>query len=97
MLEIMTSEASKGSKNKARDRTIKYDKYVQMKRFNNDQHLQFYMYDFMYVDTDTITEEEYFSSTRNIFENYKKMSTPGPVPKYWILFCYIFQKIISWI
>ena len=30
------------------------DKYAQMKRFRHDQRLQVYMYDFIYVDPETM-------------------------------------------
>ena len=39
------------------------NKYEQMKRFNYDLRLQVYMYDFMYVYTETMAEEEYFIAT----------------------------------
>ena len=55
-----------------------------MKRFYQEQQLQVYMNAFMDVDPETIPEQEYFSATKIIFENYKKMSTPGPVPKIWL-------------
>ena len=60
-----------------------------MKRFNHDYQLQIYMYAFMYVDTETIPVEDYFTATKEIVENYKKISTPGPVPKHWLVFSYI--------
>ena len=33
------------------------NKYAQMKKFNCDHRIQVYMYDFMYVDPDTMSEE----------------------------------------
>ena len=60
-----------------------------MKRFHCDFQLQVYMYDFMYVDTKTIPEEEYFPATKKYAEKYKKISTPVPVPKHWLRFSYI--------
>ena len=39
---------------------LKNDTYVQMKRFNYDPQPQVYMYVFMYVDPETMAEEEYF-------------------------------------
>ena len=33
--------------------------------------------------------EEYFTATKIFVDNYKKMSTPVPVPKYWLGFSYI--------
>ena len=57
-------------------------KYSQLKRFCHDHQLQVYMFDFMYVDTEIIPVEDYFSATDKNLKNYKKMSTPGPVPKH---------------
>ena len=65
------------------------DKYTQLKRFHNDQQLQVYMYDFMYVDPETVTMEDHFPATKPFFMNYKKISTPGPAPKHWLGFSYI--------
>ena len=53
------------------------------------------MYDVMYVDTETISEEDYFPDTKTFVANHKKMSTSGPVPKKWLGFSYISQKIMS--
>ena len=39
------------------------------------------MYDFMYVDTETMTEEDYFPATKKFVENHNKSSSRGPVPK----------------
>ena len=44
---------------------------------------------FMYVDLETILVEEYFPDTKTFVKNYKKISTPGPVPKYWLGFSHI--------
>ena len=65
------------------------DKNAQMERIYHDQQLQVYMYDFMYVELDTMPPEDNFSDTRTFVDNYKKMSTPGPVPKNWLEFSYI--------
>ena len=46
------------------------------------------MYDFMYVDPETISGEEIFPATETFVEKYKKNSTPVPVPKHWIRCCY---------
>ena len=35
-----------------------------MKRFNHDYQLQFPIYNFMYVDRETIPDEENFSATK---------------------------------
>ena len=43
----------------------------------------------MYVGPQTMPVEEHFPTTKTCDVNYKKMSTPGPVPKYWLGFSYI--------
>ena len=48
--------------------------------FNLDHRLQVYMYAFMYVDTETMAEEEYFPSTKHLFQT-TKMSALVPIPK----------------
>ena len=65
------------------------DTYSQLKRFHCDCRLQLYMYYFMYVDTETIPVKDYFPSAKNIDDNYKKVSTLGPVPKHYLAFSYI--------
>ena len=47
------------------------------------------MYAFVYVDPKTMPVEENFNATKTFVGNYRKISTPGPVPKYWIGFSYI--------
>ena len=71
------------------------NKYAQLEKFHHDLRLQVYMYAFVYVDIDTITVEDHFPSTKTFLENYKKMSTPGPVPKCWLGFSYIRFKNMS--
>ena len=61
---------------------IKNDRYALMKRCNYDLQLQVYMYDLMYVNPETMAEENYFPATSIFFEDYKKMSNSGPVPKH---------------
>ena len=68
---------------------LKNDKYAQIKSFHYDYQLQVYMYNFMYVDPETMAEEEYFPSTKTFVTNYKNMSTTGPVPKHWIVCSYL--------
>ena len=65
------------------------NKYALLKRFHYEGRLQFYMYAFMYANPEIIPVEEYFAATWTFFANYKKMSTPGPVPKNWLGFSYI--------
>ena len=60
-----------------------------MKRFHHDLRLQFNMYTFMYVDTETMPEDAYFPETKTFVEKYNKRSIPEPVPKYWLGFSYI--------
>ena len=60
-----------------------------MKIFQHEIQLQVYMYALIHADTETITNECYFLATKTFVENYKKMSTPGLVPKHLIRFSYI--------
>ena len=39
-------------------------KYAQLESFYRDLQLQVYMYDFMYVDTDTLPVEDHFPDTK---------------------------------
>ena len=50
------------------------------------------MYDFVYVDTKTMLEDDYFLATTIFVQDYKNRSTPGPVSKYWIEFSYIHSQ-----
>ena len=43
----------------------------------------------MYDDTETIPPEENFTATKMLVDNKKKISTPGPIPKHWLVFSYI--------
>ena len=45
------------------------DKYALLSGFHHDLRLQVYMHAFMYVDTETIAEEDYFPATKEFFEN----------------------------
>ena len=63
--------------------------YILMQRFNHDPCLHIYMYNLMYVDTETIAQEEYLPDTRSFVETEKKRLTPVLVPKQWIGFSYI--------
>ena len=65
------------------------DKYAQLKKLHHDCQLKFYVYAFMHIDTKTIQVEGYFLDTKTFFDNYKKISSPGPGPKHWIIFSYI--------
>ena len=47
------------------------------------------MHAFMYVYPEKIPEEEYFTDTKFFPGNYKKTSTPVPVPNHWLEFSYI--------
>ena len=68
------------------------DEYAQLKRFDHDRLPQDYMHDLMYVYPETMPEEDHFSDTKTIVDNYKKMPTTGPVPKNWLGFSYIISK-----
>ena len=48
------------------------------------------MYAFMYVDPETLVEEEYFPYTKIFVGNYKEWSNTGLVPKHWLGFSYIY-------
>ena len=63
-----------------------------MKRFHNDRWIQVYMYAFMYIYPETITEEIYSPDTRTYDETYKNRSTNGPVPTHCIGFNYIISE-----
>ena len=47
------------------------------------------MYAFMHVDYEKMSVEDHFTATEMFVDNYKKMSTTGPVPKHWLGFSYI--------
>ena len=47
------------------------------------------MYAFMYVDTESMEEEDYFPATKTFVANYKKISTPWPVPRLFLGFSFI--------
>ena len=64
-------------------------KYAHLKRFSHDHQLQVYMYASMYVDPKKIPLEKNVTATKTFVVNYKKMSTPGPVPKQWLVFSHI--------
>ena len=53
------------------------------------------MYDLMYVDIQTIPLEDHFTATKIFVVKYKKMSTPGPVPKHWLDVLTYVHKIMS--
>ena len=42
----------------------------------------------MYADPQTNPVEEHFPATKTCVVKYNKMSTPVPVPKYWLRFSY---------
>ena len=68
------------------------DKYAQLNMFHYDHRLQVYIYDFIYVDPETMPAEDHFPATKKIVLRYKKISTPGTVPKHWLVFSYIFSE-----
>ena len=45
-------------------------KYAQLNRLHRDRRPQVYMYDFMYVDTDTFPVEDNFPATKTFFESF---------------------------
>ena len=68
MLKVLTGEASKFYKKKKQETELSKNmhKCVELERFHHEHWLQLYMYDFMYVDTQTMPVEDSFSAT-NIF------------------------------
>ena len=70
-------------------------KYVQMKHFHRNRRLQVHMYDFMYVDIQTIPAEDHFTATKIFVVKYKKISTTGTAPKHWLDVVAYVQKIMS--
>ena len=57
--------------------------------FHHDHLLQVFKYAFMYVDPETIPEEDHFSDTKTFVDNYKKIKTTGTVPIYLFVLIYI--------
>ena len=50
------------------------------------------MYSFVYVYPEKMPVEDHFYDTKPFVVNYKKMSTPVPVPKHWLVFSYIYSE-----
>ena len=48
------------------------DKYALLKIFHHDLQIQVYMYAFMYVDTETMPVEDYFTATKKLLKNTRK-------------------------
>ena len=65
------------------------DEFSQLKSFHHEHQLKVYMYDFMYIDPDTMPVEDYFPDTKMFIENCKKMSILVSVPKHWLGFSFI--------
>ena len=57
--------------------------------FHYELLFQVYMYNFVYVNLETMVEKDYFLDTKTFSANYKIMSTPVPFPKHWLGFSYI--------
>ena len=72
MLVILTGKASKGDKNKSKRQNDKKHKYKPMERCHHDHWFQVYMYDLMYLDLATISEEDYLPGTKTFAENCMK-------------------------
>ena len=68
------------------------DKYAKLNIFSHDGRLQVSIYALVYVDPVTIQVQDHFPATKTIVMNYKKISTPGTVPKYWLVFSSIRPK-----
>ena len=95
MVEILIGEVSKGYKNKNSETKLlkKKDKYALMKRFQSDRQLQIYMYAFVYIDPETISETEYFPDTKTLVQKYHRSSTPGLFLNYGLGFSYVFRRL----
>ena len=78
-MKVLKGEASKGYKKKKTETETLYN-CEKLKRFCRDLRLQVYMYDFMYVDPETIPVEDPFPDTKTFFENYNIIPTTGTVP-----------------
>ena len=46
-------------------------KYEKLKRYNHGYCIQVYMYAFVYIDPDIMTEDDYFPDTNTFVENLK--------------------------
>ena len=62
------------------------DKYVQINNFRRGCWLKFYIHTFMCNKLETMPEEKYLLANNLFFEDNKKRSNPGPVPKHWLGF-----------
>ena len=73
MLKILTGEVSKGYRKKMIiQKNIKENKYAQMKRFNYDCQIQFYMYVLCMLILKNVRGGLLYSY-KTFFENYKEM------------------------
>ena len=97
MLKVLACETSKCyEKKKAETKISKImDKYAQLKRFHDDRRPQFYIYVFIYDNTQTMPLEKHLPSTKKVGVNYKKISAPGPIPKIGLDVVTYVQRIIS--
>ena len=75
MLKVVTDEVSKYLRNKIieTERSKIMHSYAQLKCFHHGLRLQVYMYNFMYVDPDTIPVQDRFTATKTFVENYKNI------------------------
>ena len=70
MLEMITGETLKGNKKNQRQNDKKRI-ICTNKRFHCDRWIQVYMDAFIYVDTETIEENDYLPYTKTFVVNYK--------------------------
>ena len=91
-MENITGETTKGYKRKTDTEQLKtMDKYELMKMLHYYCR-SIYMYAFMYIDPETMIQEDYFPDTKTFVAKYKRRSTPIIVPKKWIELSYINSK-----
>ena len=67
------------------------DKYAKLKRFHHDRPLKVYIYDFMYIDPQTMPAEDYIIIHSSSFEDFlfiKIILYKGKTKVYFIVICY---------
>ena len=61
-------------------------RYAQLNRFRCECQRHINIYTFIHIDPQTMPVEYHFPSTKTFVVKYKKISTPGTVPKQWLGF-----------
>ena len=73
------------------------DTKAQMKMFHYYCQIQVYMYPFIYVDPQTMEEEDNFPDTKTFFVKYNKISTSVRFLKIGLDLVTYYQNIMSYI